>query len=597
LIKLTKTVSQLIADELYNFGVTDIFCVVGGAIAPLCDVFSRDPRFRLHYLLHEQSAGIAAEAYSSIEGKPSLLLVTSGPGATNAMTPLVAAWTNSTPIIVIAGQVRSIDVQTAGENRQWGSQHIDSISMVSKFTKGSRIIDPDTVHAVFPKYLALSTAGRPGPIWFEIPVDVQRSVARTLHFSNTINLNGDSYDLETFNDHFLKSLEKSKRPLVLLGNGCRTALPKVMDFVRNLGVPIQVTWPALDFIDCDDPLYGGRPGSISTWSANITLQSADLVLILGARLDWGQVAFKPSNFAANSQIFRVEIDIEEVRRIPSDRCWDAIASVDEFLTSLNMERILKASNRRDVSIWSAQVKTWQKELSSFGSEAEIEGISMYDMLDVISRKSDLFPVLVSGSSGTCTEQVMQAYRPRKSQRVVNSGGLGSMGFGVAGAIGAYYATGKAVLCLESDGSFSLNPQDIAHIVNNNLPIRILIMDSKGYKSILLSQIRGNYTLAGVNQETGLDILTSDEIAKSMGMPSYQLLDTHLLERVIGEFLNETSPALLRVVLSESEEAAPRVISKPNEHGKMETSNLEDLWPPLPTEKYENFVKPWISHNL
>ena len=585
------------ADSLYDFGVKDIFCVVGGAIAPLCDVFSRDSRFKVHYLLHEQSAGIAAESYASLEGKPCLLLVTSGPGATNAVTPLAAAWTNSSPVIVIAGQVRSIDVQTSGKNRQWGSQHIDSLSMVAKFTKVSRVISSDTVRVAFPKDLALCVSGRPGPIWFEIPVDVQRAKARRLYSSSSENPADEASDLKSFVEKFADSLKISKRPVILLGNGCRTALAKVMDFVQDLEVPIQVTWPALDFLECDNPLYGGRPGSIATWSANVTLQSADLVLILGARLDWGQVAFRPENFAANAKIYRVEIDLEEIRRIPPDKSTDAVASVEEFLACANTGLLREAVDRSEITVWKNQVRTWQKELGGFGSGAALKGISMYDLLNQISASSHLFPVVVSGSSGTCTEQIMQAYSPGKSQRVMNSGGLGSMGFGVAGAIGAYYASGKPILCLESDGSFSMNPQDIAHIVNNKLPIKIIILDSNGYKSIYLSQTRANYAIGGVNLDTGVDILRSDEIAKSMNMPSFAITDPREMRQAVSGFLSETSPALLRVMVSEDEEAAPRVISKPNKEGKVETAKLDDLWPALSEEQYEKFVKPWIIRTI
>jgi acetolactate synthase-1/2/3 large subunit len=589
---VSKTVSEVIADALCEFGVTDIFCVVGGAIAPLSNVFATDQRFNIHYLLHEQSAGIAAESYSAAIGKPSVLLVTSGPGTTNVMTPLVAAWTNSTPLIVIAGQVRSVDVHSAGENRQWGGQHVDSVAMSSQFTKSARQISSESVMANFVSDLTLSVSGRHGPVWFEVPVDVQRSQARQVYSVSYQTEPIGMGELDNFVYELKDSLQKCKRPVILLGNGCRKNLQNIRKLISDLGIPTQLTWPALDFLQYDDALYAGRPGSISTWGANLTLQAADLVIVLGARLDWGQVAFRPENFAAKAKIFRVEVDVEELRRIPAANTVDACASIEDFLKCANELNLVESLSKNNYKEWLSIVKIWKDELSTLGSTNPISQISMYDLLNLVSKHSDLFPTVVSGSSGTCTEQVMQAINPKKDQRILNSGGFGSMGFGVAGAIGAYYATKNPVLCLESDGSFSMNPQDIAHIVNNDLPIRILIMDSLGYKSIYLSQIRGNYAIRGVNQKSGVGILDSSKVAESMGMRSAVTSLEQDWQNDVKQFLGQISPQLLRVIVSSEEEAAPRVLSKPNAEGRMETSKLDDLWPELTANQFDNFIRPW-----
>jgi acetolactate synthase-1/2/3 large subunit len=187
---------------------------------------------------------------------------------------------------------------------------------------------------------------------------------------------------------------------------------------------------------------------------------------------------------------------------------------------------------------------------------------------------------------------MQAIAPREGQRVVNSGGLGSMGFGLAGAIGAYFATKMPVLCLESDGSFAMNPQDLAFIIKSNLPIRIVIMDSQGYKSIFLSQRRGNYSLSGIDEHTGVYLLDPIKLAASMNMPALTASLNSAWVTELQEFLKETSPKLLRLIVSNDEEAAPRVISKPNSEGRMETAKLDDLWPSLTDEqksKHLNFL--------
>jgi acetolactate synthase I/II/III large subunit len=592
--KMARSVAQVIADELYAFGAVEVFCVVGGAIAPLTNTFAQDSRFQVHYLLHEQSAGIAAESYSATSGRPSVLIVTSGPGSTNAMTPLVAAWTNSSPLIVLAGQVRSLDVQLAGDNRQWGSQHIDSIAIASPFTKLARKIEADSVQSNFPRDLSLSMSGRPGPVWFEISVDVQRATSREIYSTISTPVMTNKDEILAFLQIFGKAIGASAKPLILLGNGCRSSLNEVLKFVRKLEWPVQLTWPALDFLTTDDPLYAGRPGSISTWGANLTIQNADLVLVLGGRLDWGQVAFRPENFAPNARIFRVEIDSEELRRIPAPNVIDACSSVSDFLKAIEEGDFIEMALGSDFDSWKKQVVQWRDNLSDFGAQLPITDISMYDLLRSISLNSTRFATIVSGSSGTCTEQVMQAIAPQPGQRVVNSGGFGSMGFGLAGAIGAYYATRKPVLCLESDGSFAMNPQDLAYIAKNNLPIRILIMDSLGYKSIRLSQRRGDYGFAGIDESTGVNLLNPVSVATAMGMNANKV-DIHQdWNQEISDFLKETSPCLLQVIVSNDEEAAPRVVSKPNFEGRMETAKLDDLWPHLSQEKFVEFVEPWMS---
>jgi acetolactate synthase-1/2/3 large subunit len=586
----TRTVSQVIADELSKFGVSDVFCVVGGAIAGLVDVFARDSRFNVHYLLHEQSAGIAAESYASVSGQPCVLLVTSGPGATNAMTPLAAAWTNSSPVIVLAGQVRSVDIQSSGENRQWGSQHIDSISMVKTFTKLAIRIDSDTVQSDFADELAVATNDRPGPIWFEVPSDVQRAQSRDVFVNRKNTAGTELLGSSKFIDLLNEAIITSKKPLLLLGNGCRSELERIREFVEDIGWPTQLTWPALDFIETRHPQYAGRPGSIANWSSNVLMQNADLVLILGARLDWGQVGFRPDNFAAKAKIFRVEIDSQELRRLPRIKVTDARMSIKDFLDSVSNSEIIQNARSQNVSQWKEIVVESMKQFSEFGSSQVMSGISMYELLEEISRCSSAFPTIVSGSSGTCTEQVMQAIAPQHGQRILNSGGLGSMGFGLSGAIGAFYATNKPVLCLESDGSFSMNPQDLNYISKNNLPIRILIMDSGGYKSILLSQKRGELILAGISEDTGLDLLDPVATAQSMGIAGSVIDVNDDWKKSVYNFLQSTDPSLLQVRVNPEEEAAPRVMSKLNSEGKMETAKLDDLWPPLTPEEFSKIMK-------
>lgn len=580
---VARAVPELVTDALVDAGVRDVFCVVGGAITPLVAHLVRDGRLRMHYMYFEQSAGIAAEAYGFAHGVPACLLVTSGPGATNALTPVAAAWTNSTPLIVISGQVRTLDIESAGGNRQWGSQHLHVEPMASGIVKefySARLRDVGTrVREVFTS----ACAPRTGPVWLELPLDVQRQTAEcAVPLTEQPEVDAASAAAVDWN----AILEGVERPLFLFGNGVRGCERDAIALARRLNWPVQLTWPALDFLQCDDPLYAGRPGSISTWAANLTLQSADLVVIVGARLDWGQIAFNPTAFCANAKVVRVDVDPDELRRIPERGGWLNIEG--QAIPFLESMRVAAEVSWPITAEWRRHVRSWQTSLSSFGDGGETTtGISMYELLEEIQSGSGGFRTVVTGSSGTCAEQTMQAICPAEGQRILNSGGLGSMGFPVAGAIGAFYATGGAVLCLESDGSFWMNPQDLAYIASHRLPITCVFLDSNGYKSLRLSHERGGYEVAGSDIASGLALPSIRDFAVGLGLPTRVLTQSDDWRRALRESLNaDAGPQVIVVMVDQQEEALPRTVSRIDANGQMVTATLQDLWPPLSDDERE-----------
>lgn len=570
----TLNVSEFLVRVLEDEGVEDVFCVTGGPISGLIEAFSNSSKITMHFLLHEQSVGIAAEAYAANNLKPVAVLVTSGPGALNVLTPVAAAWTNSSPVIFISGQVRSIDIEYKGINRQWGSQHIDTLGMVEGITKHAIRLSDDTSISNLRQTILSATSNRMGPVWIEVPQDYQRKVIEVKEM-NTKEITNSSN--RVFFEEFYEKAKTAKRPMILAGNGCRSVQNRVVDLIESLDWPTQLTWPALDMLSTQHPLYAGRSGSIATWFANLAIQSCDLLLVLGARIDLGQTAFRPENFAKNAQIFRVDVDADEFRRLSGEHVRNLESTVENFINSFDLNKVQIGKDA--LEIWKNQIKDAKKSLTFF-NKSNAGGISMYDLLEVISGYSDNFNTIVSGSSGTCTEQLMQAIEPSKSQRIQNSGGLGSMGFAIAGGIGAYIATKKPVLVMESDGSFSMNPQDLQFISSNKLPVKIIIMDSSGYKSIKLSQTRIGQKVVGATQETGIHLLDPCEVASATGMTSLKCSLKDDWKNTVIDFLSDTKPGLLKVLVSPDEEAAPRVISKPNSQGIMETTPLEDLWPAL-----------------
>jgi acetolactate synthase I/II/III large subunit len=575
------SLSDMVVTHFERVGISDAFIVTGGAIAGFTESLAKSKKIKCHYLLTEQSASIAAEAYGHYDGTPALLVTTSGPGVTNALTGVVAAWTNSTPLIVVSGQARSMDVleSRSTKSRQVGNQHIDTISLVSTITKlCMEPVELFNSHKVVNDLFTTSITGRQGPVWLSFPSDIQRKrVELDIEVNRLVNpqvvFNSDSSD---FQSKIIQLFKDSMKPAVLIGNGARQkgTLPIVIyDFLVRNKIPVVTTWPALDMISEVFPLYFGRPGTIaSSYVANYLVQECDALLILGARLDLAQIGFRPNDFAAQAKVLRVDIDDQEFLRIPARPNWvNYKGSVPDLLPVFDLE---KYSFNHDS--WLESLDQKKKIETSRGIEKFDDGISTYKVIEALGQVG--IDNIVCGSSGTCVEMVLQTWPTALKQRFVFSCGLGSMGFGLAAAIGIAAKTKKQVLLLESDGSLAMNIQDFETISRLGLNIKIAILDSGGYKSIKLSQNRQNQFQHGTDEITGVYLPNPTKWAFASDIDARDVFSSDELSDSIVWLLNSELPRLINIHVSASEEATPRLISKVNQNGVMETAEYSDLWP-------------------
>ena len=576
------TFSEELAHELAEVGIKDAFLVTGGAIAPLTSAIAEQGRIRMHYMLTEQSAGIAAEAYGYFDNQPALLIVTSGPGVTNALTPVAAAWTNSAPIIVISGQARVSDVDLASrtKSRQIGNQHLRTDLLVQSIVK--EFIELHTASAAkeIVSFLhAESTSNRPGPVWLSIPQDIQRG-PRSENQLGLKNATTDSASLESLNEKLLSGLKASRKPAILIGTGSRPGIAEIKQFAQQFKIPIMTTWPGMDLIEENDELYCGRPGSIpSTWAPNFINVETDFLMVFGARLDLGQVGYNPSGFATNATVVRIDIDEEEFARIPKRDNWRNFCvnmkeakSVISELSKLNLDL--------HFTQWWEDISNWQKSYPKpRGIQQEFsDGVSSYELITQLSRAFK-GKNIVTGSSGTCMEMLLQSWEVQDGQRVINSCGIGSMGFAVPAAIGISIKTdNREVVCIESDGSFAMNIQDLVTMKSLNSLFKVIVMDSSGYKSISLSQGRLSQFAHGNSSKTELDLPNIDAIAKSIGFESRVVTQTENLTEAVAWLSSQTVSSILIVKVSEKEDALPRLISRPNSSGVMETPPMNQLSP-------------------
>ena len=577
--------AEALALEFAQAGVEDAFLVTGGAIAPFTSALASQGRIRLNYMLTEQSAGIAAEAYGYADGKPALLIVTSGPGVTNALTPVAAAWTNSAPMIVISGQARSLDVQTSKDSnlRQVGNQHVRTDQIVSQIVKiFFEPAAPVESRNLIDFLISTATEGRQGPVWLSLPQDVQR--APSSHSIASLNLQPKepSGSLQEFETEMLKALSVSRKPAILIGAGSRSISDQIIKFAESFRIPILTTWPGMDLLPSSHELNCGKPGAIpNSWLANFVNHETDFLVVLGARLDVGQVAYNPNTYAPNARVIRVDVDSAEFERISQRDSW---RNFEMNLSSLgdSFLRLVESSKVCDLAEWWTQIDTWRANYPSAGSIPQDLGtsISTYSLL---SEASNAFPnsAIVTGSSGTCIEMLLQSWNTKLGQRIINSCGIGSMGFALAAAYGVALKGDLAeILCIESDGSLAMNIQDLTQLINCKTNFKIIVLDSSGYKSIGLSQARLHQYSHGHNEETALFIPNIQAIASSMGFDTKVINLESEVENGVKWLKSCKTSAILVAKVSSVEEAIPRLISKPNSEGVMVTPQMTELWPDL-----------------
>jgi len=591
----SQTVSEYIWEVLSSKSVEHAFILPGGGCMYLVDALARNPKIEAIPLLHEQSVGVAAEAYAQYKNSIGVALVTTGPGATNALTACAAAWTDSTPVIFISGQVKTEHSKNGTSLRQKGFQEIPIIDMVKPITKEARIVGtPSEAVKAIKELSNLVKLGRPGPVWLDIPLDIQNS---TFPNSSLIE-NESSMTVSAFLDKSLLSdiaeeWKLAKRPILLAGNGVRHS--EAIELMKELAVatktPIMLTWKAVDFLDDNYELNAGRPGATAQPWANISIQNSDFLLILGARMDMGQVAYRAEALARDAKVTIVDIDVAELGKF-SHLNWRLIeADAKNFIVQLLDHGI---SNKNDTTEWVLEIERLKQEFPLVNSEDcnLSNGVSNYLFLDKLSEELNSTDVMVPGSSGACSEVTMQAFKVKAGQRVLNSEALGPMGFGIPAAIGAHIGSGgRRTICIDGDGGFMMNIQDLATVAGRNLNVKFFVLNNNGYESIRTTQknlFSGRYI--GIDAESGIFIPPICDLAGGFGIPYYKISCNSEIDETLKQVLNSSGPSVTEVMISESSETKYRVKSFIDKHGKIQSYPMEDMSPIVSLEKLKELLR-------
>ena len=588
-MKLSDYMMEVIADA----GVKHVFMLPGGGAMHLNDSLGRSKRLEYVCNLHEQACSISAEAYGQFSNNLGVCMVTTGPGSTNAITGVAAGWMDSTPMLIVSGQVKRNDLCHDKGVRQMGFQEINIVPVVQSITKYSvTVTDPETIRFHLEKAIWLAQNGRPGPSWIDIPLDVQAAdVVPDFQVGFNPESAGlvekcDEQQLAAKVSETLEMLSQSNSPIILGGNGIRLSKAEhsFLSLCRKLNIPVLTTWKALDIIPEDDPLFIGRPGAVGQRYANLAQQKSDWLLMLGARMDTGQTAYMHHNLARDAKKIMVDIDDNEIKKmnttIDVPCACDAGLFVDEMLKQLSTKTI--ESNRWQS--WMDQCHSWKKQYPMVLKHYwdYVDGISVYVLLEILSdimKEGDLF---IPGSSGACSEVSMQTFKAKKGIRVLNSEGMGPMGFGISASLGGCVASNRTrTICVDGDGGFAMNTQELETIRRLNLPIKFFVLDNGGYASIRSTQ--KNYfeeRYYGSTEAGGLTLPGLEKIAEAYGIHYFEVETSNDVLKKINEIMDLDKPIICRVKVSAKQITAPRVMSRQTEKGNMETTPMEEMWPEM-----------------
>ncbi|HEY4841211.1 MAG TPA: thiamine pyrophosphate-binding protein [Terriglobales bacterium] len=593
-MKLSDYVFRMVADA----GVKHVFLVPGGGAMHLNDSLSRCSGIDFVCNLHEQASAIAAENYSKATNYLGVALVTTGPGSTNAITGLAGAWLDSTPCLFLSGQVKRADRMFKPDGsplgvRQVGMQEVDIVSIVRPLTKYAITVDdPGSIRYHMEKALYLAKSGRPGPVWIDIPLDVQASPIdpETLRgFDPSECEVRTPVDMEALVSETIRALNKSERPMLLAGNGIRLARAEkeFLELVEVLDIPVEATWLAIDLIADDHPLFVGRPGSLAPRGANFAVQNSDFLLALGARLDRVITGYSPERFARAAYKVMVDIDPFELAKMGDSIQTKVQADAGEFIRALLRHK--SDIQRKPRSPWKQRCLDWKNRYPVILPEhRKPEGpVSMYHLAEALQDVLPENTPIVSGSSGSAIELFLLALRVKAGQRVFHTTALGAMGFGIAASIGVCVANGRRpVVCVDGDGGFQFNIQELETVSRLKLPITFFVLNNGGYASIRISQMSffGEPRI-GCSPETGQTLPDITKVAQAYGLQTDVIRDQSSLRADLRRVLSRGGPLVCDTFVLPDEVRAPRLFSEQRPDGSFVSKPLEDLYPFLSREEF------------
>lgn len=596
--------SDYVADFIARLGVKHVFMVPGGGSMHLVDSFGKNPDIEYVATIHEQGGAIAAEAYAEYRNDLGVMMVTSGPGGTNAVTGVATAWVEGSGTFFLSGQAKRADMIGTRGVRTMGHQEIDIISVVKPITKYAvSVLDPNSIRYHLEKAAFLAVNGRPGPVWVEIPLDIQIAQIdpeKLLGFEPSDTDRSASASIRNMVAKTISYIRASERPVLLVGNGVRSAravetFQKVLEKVR---IPVLLTWKAVDTMPEGHPLYRGRPGGIGQRGANFSQQNSDCIIVIGARLDLPSLAFDHKGFARAAKKIMVDVDPTEIWKMQMDIDLPICSDAGVFL----LELLQQAEALADYypAAWLQRTEEYQKKYPVVLPEYHKPKpgfVSSYVFNDILSELALATDVITTGGAGACSDILMQTWKVKAGQRIYNVPGIGCMGSGVPAALGGCLASGgNRTICVDGDGGFFMNVQELEVIRRMNLPIKFFVLNNDGYGSIRSMQ-KNHFAghLVAADSKSNFTLPNARRVAEAFGIKSDFLDDATKIHETIRRVLDTDGPIICEVMVSPEEATSPRVSTVMNAEGKLTSKPMEDMSPLLSREEFlQNMVIPPLA---
>jgi len=593
-------VTDYIARHLVKIGVRHVFMITGGGAMHLNDSLGRQPGLEYVCCHHEQACAMAAEGYSRASGRLAVVNVTTGPGGLNTLNGVLGQWTDSVPVLYLSGQVKfETTIQSCPEIplRQLGDQEADIIRIVQPLTKFAvSLRDPRQIRHVLEKAIYLATHGRPGPVWIDLPMNVQGALV------DETQLEGYSLpgEVQPMQDHLRSDVQKAvqllrqaKRPVIVSGHGIRIAgaIEPFLKLAQRLGIPLVTTFNGFDSVPDDHPLFVGRIGTVGTRAGNFALQNADVILSIGSRNNIRQISYGWQTFGRAAVKIVVDIDKAELQKptlkpdLPIQA--DALAFIEE------LDRQTASLHIPEWVDWClVRKKKYPAVLPEYSRTAQVHP---YVFMEALTRRSQKEDIIVAGD-GTACVALFQAGHVKAGQRIFWNSGCASMGYDLPASIGACIGSGrKNTLCLAGDGSLQMNIQELQTIAHHQLPLKLFVLSNDGYLSI--KQTQANFfglPYIGCNANSGVSFPDIRRLAEAYHLHSAIINSHDHLEKTLDEVLRHPGPVVCDVRLDTNYVFAPKLSSEKKPDGRIVSKPLEDMYPFLERAEFLDnmLIEPW-----
>ena len=588
-----------LVSALKDAGVKIIFCISGAGNLAIIDAIVRDNSIQLIYSHHEQAAVMEAQGYSRISGNIGVAIVTTGGGTSNAATGALSAYLDSVPVLIISGNESSFHCLNSNKLRAYGVQGFDSVAVLKPIVKSTRrVLRSEEVISITKEMIAIALESRMGPVHIDFPMDLQRKIVNNENSQNILLTQPYSenrnYD-DNFSIQLVDHLVKSQKPILYIGNGCRSkpTLKLLEKIINKLQIPFFVSWSAIDLFPEDNPLNMGRIGIYGDRAANIALQKADLLLCLGTRLAIPQIGYDLNDFARNATKWIVEID--ETECIKFDNLKYQVLKTDVLYFLQDLDMLINIANINISKDWLKDLENIWGELPRYDQTGQNalknkEYLHSADVIQVLNTKLKSDAIIVTDvGAGLLTGHYM--YEAKGTQRFFTSQGLGEMGFGLPGAIGAHFAAPKKqIVCLNTDGGIMFNLQEMQLIPEHQIPLKLFIFNNNGYTMIKTSQQNlFGARFSGSSKETGISFPSFEKLADLFNFQYYRATNSNFNNDLFNEMLDSAKPVLFEIIMDPEQKYLPRLSTSKLSDGTLVSPPLEDLDPLISAELLQKLL--------